>query len=320
MRVYGLVLIGLTVAAPVTATNAQTTMAYGWVADTFGGNDRVYEIELETGIARLLGFAPGRDLDGGLVLPDGRVMAIDGFNREYWELWPEQTQRGTPLLAGVDAGMAYDETTDTVYAISSGTFQNFESSFLYRVNPETGQTTFIGGDSVHYADGLAIDAKGNAYGLDLVFRSRLYSVNLQNGRLTTIATVRTAGGQVLTDGGGLAFGPDGTLWFTQSRSGEIWRLDPQTGIATFESRIDAHQNGFRWNFLAVSPRPLIPGDVNCDGQVSVGDINIFVDAMIDPVLYEEEYFFCYRRSGDFTGDLVVTITDINGFVAALTGL
>ncbi len=62
-----------------------------------------------------------------------------------------------------------------------------------------------------------------------------------------------------------------------------------------------------------------PGDLNCDGVVSVGDINPFVLALTDPVGYAAMFPDCDPLNGDCTNDGQLTVGDINCFVALVTG-
>ncbi len=61
------------------------------------------------------------------------------------------------------------------------------------------------------------------------------------------------------------------------------------------------------------------GDLNCDGTVSVGDINPFVLALTDPKAYAAQFPDCTPLAGDCTADGSVTVGDINCFVALVTG-
>jgi len=152
----------------------------------------------------------------------------------------------------VDAGMTYDTTTDTLYAISGGQPHDFESSLLYSLDVDTGETTLIGEDTLHYASSLAINANGEAYALDATFSDRLYSVDLASGLLSPTAALTTSPPGMTLRSGGLAFAPDGTLWATSnSMPRRVFRVDPETGVATYVSDISAHQPGFRWDFLAI---------------------------------------------------------------------
>ncbi len=61
------------------------------------------------------------------------------------------------------------------------------------------------------------------------------------------------------------------------------------------------------------------GDMNCDGVVSVGDINPFVLALTNPTGYADQFPDCDLLNGDTSGDGELSVADINGFVALLTG-
>ncbi len=69
----------------------------------------------------------------------------------------------------------------------------------------------------------------------------------------------------------------------------------------------------------VQPGGGLLGDMNCDGVVSVSDINAFVLALTDPAAYQAQFPDCDIQNGDMNGDGTVSVGDINGFVAAVTG-
>ncbi|MDX2200843.1 MAG: thrombospondin type 3 repeat-containing protein [Phycisphaerae bacterium] len=64
---------------------------------------------------------------------------------------------------------------------------------------------------------------------------------------------------------------------------------------------------------------IVLGDLNCDGNVSVGDIGPFVIAVTDPAQYSAHFAACNVLNGDLNLDLQVTVGDIGGFVALLLG-
>jgi len=68
-----------------------------------------------------------------------------------------------------------------------------------------------------------------------------------------------------------------------------------------------------------APSQIVPGDVNCDGSVDFGDINVFVLALTNPAAYADAYPDCDILSADINGDGVVDFGDINPFVGLLTG-
>ena len=63
----------------------------------------------------------------------------------------------------------------------------------------------------------------------------------------------------------------------------------------------------------------IIGDMNCDGVVSVSDIGGFVLALTDPVGYGLTFPDCSPSNADANGDGFVTVSDIGPFIALLTG-
>lgn len=62
---------------------------------------------------------------------------------------------------------------------------------------------------------------------------------------------------------------------------------------------------------------LLPGDLNCDGVISYGDINPFVLALGGQSGYEAQYPGCLWMNADVNGDAAVTYGDINPFVELL---
>ncbi|TWT45059.1 hypothetical protein RAS1_14800 [Phycisphaerae bacterium RAS1] len=58
----------------------------------------------------------------------------------------------------------------------------------------------------------------------------------------------------------------------------------------------------------------VGGDMNCDGQLNILDINIFTLAILDPGQYMEMYPECRIGNGDMNGDGEVDILDVNTFV------
>jgi hypothetical protein len=62
----------------------------------------------------------------------------------------------------------------------------------------------------------------------------------------------------------------------------------------------------------------LSGDLNCDGEVNVGDIGPFVVALTDPVGYASAFPECDYRLADVNRDGVVSVGDIAGMVALIS--
>ena len=71
-----------------------------------------------------------------------------------------------------------------------------------------------------------------------------------------------------------------------------------------------------WGSATMAP---LPGDTNCDGIISYGDINPFVVALTGQAAYENTYPTCRYLNADVNGDGIVSYGDINPFVIMLGG-
>lgn len=91
-----------------------------------------------------------------------------------------------------------------------------------------------------------------------------------------------------------------------------WGMGPTDSSVTYPG----------WNIDDVEiwgiARPIIVGDVNCDGEVDFGDINAFVLALTNPDAYAAQYPECPFENRDINGNGTFGFDDINPFVALLT--
>lgn len=60
--------------------------------------------------------------------------------------------------------------------------------------------------------------------------------------------------------------------------------------------------------------PSTPGDMNCDSGITVSDISGFVLALTDPAAYSARFPLCSRLNADVNADGRVTVSDIGPFV------
>lgn len=143
-------------------------------------------------------------------------------------------------------------------------------------------------------------------------------------RLAENAPLSLAAGQMrvadddgLVVGSYLLFDPTGewntlqTDWFAVDSSATRLQFGVWTGNANA-------QGAYLIDNIRFHARTTL-GDMNCDGTVSVGDINPFVLALTDPVAYAEQYPDCELLNGDCSGDGGLSVGDINCFVALVTG-
>lgn len=71
-----------------------------------------------------------------------------------------------------------------------------------------------------------------------------------------------------------------------------------------------------WTVLVPDPQP---GDMNCDGAITVSDITGFVLAVADRVGYADAFPDCDPDLADLNQDGAVTVSDIGPFVALVAG-
>ena len=146
----------------------------------------------------------------------------------------------------------------------------------------------------------------------------LFPISANNGEIDLAAGVNILIGQAPTE----ADARLATLWFEA------------TGFGTGQVEFRPHNPPNRMSsedlpiIPALRPTPLFAvrqscalliGDMNCDGFVSVSDIAGFVLALTNPAGYAAAYPLCDRAAGDVNQDGAVSVSDIGPFVALLAG-
>lgn len=203
-------------------------------------NRTLYSIDLANGAATAQGvinYAVDDDLEG-LASINGVLFAVSEANNGTGTLWnvstPPGTQLGTNTRFGTEAGAAYSSSNGILYNIQGDDLAAGVKSALYSINPVNGAATLLG-TSQTYADGLAINAAGEAFASDFQLTDSLYRVNLADGGLTLVGSLGI--GNVAFDSG-LAFDSDGTLYALRE-DGVIYTINTGTGAATFRAFVTA---------------------------------------------------------------------------------
>ncbi len=93
----------------------------------------------------------------------------------------------------------------------------------------------------------------------------------------------------------------GRLWM---HSGIVPGQNPASGAAL---------NGVQIRKLP----PIVPADMNCDGNLDGHDVDAFVDALMQPEAYHAGQPTCNILNGDMDGDWAISEDDIAEFVLAL---
>ena len=65
--------------------------------------------------------------------------------------------------------------------------------------------------------------------------------------------------------------------------------------------------------------PALPGDMDCSGDVNVGDVAPFIQALLDPDGYDATHPACDKNRADMNQDSLRDGADISSFVAAVLG-
>jgi uncharacterized membrane protein len=94
------------------------------------------------------------------------------------------------------------------------------------------------------------------------------------------------------------------------------------GINNARQIVAAARQGFSGPIGAVLLSPVVaslPGDLNCDSVVDVGDIDAFVLRLCNQAAYTAAYPGCPDENGDLNGNGAVAGEDVSAFVVAMIG-
>ncbi len=202
-------------------------------------NGNLYRIDLATGVATSLGavnYPPDDEIEG-LASIGGTLYGVGEANYGTGGLYNITTPPGslvgqTGFRFGTESGAAVNPATGVLYNIQADDQATGLRSFLYSINLLNAQASFIGASPI-YADGLAINAAGEAFASNFFDTGALYRVNLSNGALTLVGSLGLSLGNLGFDSG-LAFDTDGTLYALRE-DGAIYTLSTTTGAATFRA-------------------------------------------------------------------------------------
>lgn len=237
--------LGLLLQAPVAAQTPPAQVAYAVRSD---GDDKLYSINLTTGVATAVGngtgfddieslaFSPGCDTLYGVDDVTDRLVTC---NRTTGAC----TAVGGPLGVDVtDTGLAVDFEGRLI--LSTDAPKNPTNS--YAVNPTTGAATLLGNQK-QSVTGLAASFSG-IYGLGGDGANNLVSLNPLTGEATLIAPL---GGVTITDAG-LDFDLNGILYALSDGSGrngpsQLLTVNLETGAARVVANVSTGgrpANGF----------------------------------------------------------------------------
>ena len=112
--------------------------------------------------------------------------------------------------------------------------------------------------------------------------------------------LRNNGGNFLTDPNNGNIQP----WNERGSHDTVWiDINRDGALDLFMATCDTYH-------MYVNTQPAIPGDVNCDGQVNLLDVDPFIELLTNGG---------YKLQADLNNDGVVNLLDVQGFIDALTG-
>jgi len=93
--------------------------------------------------------------------------------------------------------------------------------------------------------------------------------------------------------------------------------DPDEYPIIWTKEGEGSEEGAKAPMLIITLTPGLPGDMNCDGEVTFDDIDPFVLALIDPEAYTEAFPDCDLNNADANNDGEIDFDDIDPFVLLL---
>ena len=176
---------------------------------------------------------------GGITFDGTNVLTIDGFCQPSFSRVLEietGTGVGSPLgTIGACWGVrtiAVHPRTGVIYASTPAPNNDNE---LYTIDPLTGAATFVAqidGPTMDTVQGVAIDARGVGYAVDLS-QDGLFTFDLATGVAVHLGAIKWPPGGFLFSFRDLAFDREGSLWAVGSPgNGGLFRIDLATLKAT----------------------------------------------------------------------------------------
>lgn len=133
-------------------------------------------------------------------------------------------------------GLAQHPMSGVLYGVTAHSLAA-DSESLITINPATGAPTLIAGIGSEIAD-ISFDAMGNLYGWNLE-TNRLVHLNTSTAVATNVGNTT-----IITNGAGIAFDTNGTLFFAGDGVGGALRtLNITTGLSTDLAKMTGFQTG-----------------------------------------------------------------------------
>lgn len=170
---------------------------------------------------------------------------------------------GGNTLTDCDRGLAYNSATGKLYGSDNSSF--------CEINPTTGITTSLPSPPSIDTEGLAADPVNNyVYGIDYDRNLVRFDVN-SNTWATVGPTVNISNGDDI----GLAYDPDSQILYAAENNGELFSVNPASGLATLIGYTGLPSGDYGLAF--------VPDASNSDGTARFQVRKTFSDGSIDEV-------------------------------------
>ncbi len=203
-------------------------------ADLFGVtllDNQLVDLNTTTGNGSLVGPLSTPMLPFGLASVNNQLDTFDSSADVIRQISPFTGATQATFSIGMSAGQVVGQgglafQTNTVGFLTSPLDANFNPvNDLYRFDTSAHTATLVGSTS-DAIEALAFSPGGTLYGLGKL-DGNLYTISPTNGASTLVGNV---GVPVGSPTGGMAFGPNGTLYATLNDA--LYTLNPTTGAAT----------------------------------------------------------------------------------------
>jgi hypothetical protein len=294
------------------------------------GENAVHQFDVVTGAYLQTISSPGSegaaDMPAGLAIGADGMLVVSSSQENVLRRFHPHTGEPLGIFVGVEAGLSQP---DAIIRTSTGHFLvcSRGNHAIFRISADGKEVERliwddpeIPGDptgGLRYPQGLL------EWGDTLLVSSggthALHKYRMSDGEY--LGRLVNTGGGGLRDPRALALLPSGDIMVASNYTDTIKMYTP-TG---------AYISAFGQNapYPFIGPTAIVlhmeeevvfaPGDTNCDGVVSVGDVGPFVLALTDPSTYATAYPECDLLTADCNGDGVVSVGDIGSFVTLVTG-
>lgn len=291
------------------------------------GNNSVFEFDIATGtfVRVLIVSQPGGfNLPAGMVFSNGGTLYVSSANTDAIVEFDRNT--GAQLGVFADASDGLDEPDAMMWhngrllvcSRANNRIFSFDSAGnsagpLVWNDPATPEDDTGG---LQAPRGLAVTADGRLL-VSSSANHRVIAYDVNSGAL--LGTLIAAGAGGLNDPRGIAVRHNQEILVASSATSNVKRYSstgsPLGDLAPPFAGGLAHPTQL---VLEEEAPPGTPGDMNCDGVLSVGDISGFVLALTNPAGYAAAFPNCDAAQADLNQDGNVSVGDIGFFVAALT--